>query len=47
VVEKLDVTFDQKSFGIKFKKDAGTIKETLLGMEKDKLEVIRKELESG
>ncbi|ORY33030.1 hypothetical protein BCR39DRAFT_463850 [Naematelia encephala] len=45
-VEKLDCQFDAKAFGMKFKKDATTIKETLLGLEKDQLQIIMDELES-
>jgi glycyl-tRNA synthetase len=44
-VEKLEVTFDAKAFGIKFKKDAGTIKETLLASDKERLQCIKDELE--
>lgn len=47
IVEKLDVTFDAKAFGMKFKKDAGTIKDTLLGMEKERLQCVKDELEKG
>ncbi|OXH30284.1 glycine-tRNA ligase [Cryptococcus neoformans] len=46
-VEKLECTFDAKAFGMKFKKDATMIKETLLGLEKDKLQCIKNELEKG
>lgn len=46
-VEKLECTFDAKAFGMKFKKDATMIKETLLGLEKDKLQCIKDELEKG
>ena len=46
-VEKLQVTFDSKAFGIKFKKDAALIKETLQNLEKDKLQCIKDELASG
>lgn len=46
-VEKLECTFDAKNFGIKFKKDATVIKETILGLEKDKLQCIKDELEKN
>ncbi|WWC90967.1 glycine-tRNA ligase [Kwoniella dendrophila CBS 6074] len=46
-VEKLDVQFDAKKFGMAFKKDATAIKETLLGLEKDKLQCIKDELANG
>ncbi|OCF40405.1 glycine-tRNA ligase [Kwoniella heveanensis CBS 569] len=46
-VDKLEVTFDAKAFGMKFKKDATMIKETLLGLEKDKLQCIKDELVNG
>ena len=41
VVEKLEVTFDAKAFGIKFKKDATMIKETLLAMDTERLQCVR------
>lgn len=44
IVEKLEVTFNAKDFGIKFKKDAAIIKETLLGMEKERLQCVKDEL---
>ena len=47
MVEKLDCTFDAKAFGIKFKKDAAIIKDTLNGMERDGLQCIKDELEKG
>ncbi|WWD21320.1 glycine-tRNA ligase [Kwoniella shandongensis] len=47
VVEKLEVTFEAKAFGMKFKKDATMIKDTLLGLEKDKLQCIKDELANG
>ncbi|KAK8844025.1 glycine-tRNA ligase [Kwoniella newhampshirensis] len=47
VVDKLEVTFEAKAFGMKFKKDATLIKETLMGMEKDKLQCIKDELANG
>ncbi|WVR08850.1 glycine-tRNA ligase [Kwoniella sp. DSM 27419] len=46
-VDKLEVTFEAKAFGMKFKKDATMIKETLLGLDKDKLQSIKDELASG
>ncbi|WVN87971.1 glycine-tRNA ligase [Cryptococcus depauperatus CBS 7841] len=46
-VEKLECTFDAKAFGIKFKKNAAMIKETLSGLEKDKLQCIKDELAKG
>ncbi|KAK4685714.1 glycyl-tRNA synthetase, partial [Tremellales sp. Uapishka_1] len=47
VVEKLDVKIEAKAFGMKFKKDATVIKETLFGLEKEKLQVIKDDLEKG
>ncbi|KAL1407541.1 Glycine--tRNA ligase 1, mitochondrial [Vanrija albida] len=47
VVEKLDVQFDAKAFGQKFKKDAGAIKETLLGLPKERLQCIKDEFASA
>ncbi|WVO15499.1 glycine-tRNA ligase [Cryptococcus depauperatus] len=46
-VEKLECTFDAKAFGIMFKKNAAMIKETLSGLEKDKLQCIKDELAKG
>ena len=46
-VEKLQVSFDAKQFGMRFKKDAATIKETLLSLEDDKLQCIKDELFNG
>ena len=46
-VEKLQVSFDAKQFGMRFKKDAATIKETLLSLEDDKLQCIKDELVNG
>jgi glycyl-tRNA synthetase len=46
IVEKLDVQFDAKPFGIKFKKDASTIKESLLGMDKERLQCVKDEFEA-
>ncbi|KAL7421097.1 Glycine--tRNA ligase 1, mitochondrial [Cryptotrichosporon argae] len=47
IVDKLDVQYDAKKFGITFKKDAAAIKDTLAGLEKDKLQCIKDELEKG
>jgi len=47
VVDKLQAVLNAKAFGMKFKKDAATVKETLLGLEKDKLQCIKDELEKG
>ncbi|ODN97300.1 glycine-tRNA ligase [Cryptococcus wingfieldii CBS 7118] len=44
IVDKLEITFDAKAFGMKFKKDATMIKEFLLSLEKDKLQCIKDEL---
>ena len=46
-VEKLQVSFDAKQFGMRFKKDAATVKETLLALEDDKLQCIKDELANG
>jgi glycyl-tRNA synthetase len=46
VVEKLQVNISAKDFGIKFKKDATTIRESLMGMERERLQCIKDELES-
>ncbi|WVQ74441.1 glycine-tRNA ligase [Cryptococcus sp. DSM 104548] len=43
-VDKLEITFDAKAFGMKFKKDATMIKEFLMSLEKDKLQCIKDEL---
>jgi glycyl-tRNA synthetase len=45
-VEKLECTFNAKDFGIKFKKDATMIKETLLGLDRERLQCIKDELDS-
>lgn len=45
-VEKLECTFDAKAFGITFKKDAATVKDTLLASDKERLQCIKDELES-
>ncbi|WVQ81285.1 glycine-tRNA ligase [Cryptococcus sp. DSM 104549] len=45
VVDTFECVFDAKAFGMKFKKDATLIKETLMGLEKEKLECIKKEFE--
>ncbi|RXK37445.1 glycine-tRNA ligase [Tremella mesenterica] len=47
VVEKLECTFDAKAFGMKFKKEAGMLKETLAGMDRDRLQCVKDELETG
>ena len=47
VVDKLECQFDAKAFGMKFKKDAGMLKETLLGMDKDRLQCVKDELTKG
>ena len=47
IVEKLECTFDAKAFGITFKKDAGMLKETLLGMDRDRLQRVKDDLEKG
>jgi len=47
IVEKLECTFDAKAFGIKFKKDAGMLKETLMGMDRERLQCVKDELEIG
>lgn len=44
-VEKLEVSFDAKAFGIKFKKDAASIKETLQGLDKERLQCVKDELD--
>ncbi|BEJ08591.1 hypothetical protein CcaverHIS641_0506850 [Cutaneotrichosporon cavernicola] len=44
-VEKLECTFDAKKFGMTFKKDAGTIKDTLLASDKERLQCVKDELE--
>jgi glycyl-tRNA synthetase (class II) len=45
-VEKLECTFNAKDFGIKFKKDATMIKESLLGLDRERLQCIKDELDS-
>jgi glycyl-tRNA synthetase len=45
-VEKLVISYKPKEFGMAFKKDAATVKETLEGLEEDKLQCIMDELES-
>lgn len=45
-VEKLECTFNAKDFGIKFKKDASMIKETLLGLDRDRLQCVKDELDT-
>ena len=47
IVEKLECSFDAKTFGIKFKKDATMIKDTLLGMDRKRLQSVKDELEKG
>lgn len=44
-VEKLDVQYDAKAFGIKFKKDAATIKSTLAESDKERLQCIKDEMD--
>lgn len=44
-VEKLDVQYDAKAFGIKFKKDAATIKTTLAESDTERLQCIKDEME--
>ncbi|KAK1922630.1 hypothetical protein DB88DRAFT_512150 [Papiliotrema laurentii] len=46
-VEKLEVVTDPKAFGIKFKKDATSIRETLTGMDKERLQCVKDELEKN
>jgi glycyl-tRNA synthetase len=43
-VETFECQFDAKAMGMKFKKEAGAIKEFVMGLERDKLECIKKEL---
>jgi len=45
-VEKLECTFNAKDFGIKFKKDATMIKESLLGLDRERLQCVKDELDS-
>ena len=45
-VDTFECQFDAKALGMKFKKDAGMIREFITGLEKDKLECIQNELES-
>lgn len=45
-VDTFECQFDAKALGMKFKKDAGMIREFITGLEKDKLECIKNELES-
>lgn len=44
-VEKLDVQYDAKAFGIKFKKDAATIKTTLAESDTERLQCIKDEMD--
>lgn len=44
VVEKLEASFNAKDLGMKFKKDAGTIKATITGSDKARLQCIKDEL---
>lgn len=37
-VEKFDVSYDAKAFGMHFKKDAGTIKEAIAALERPAME---------
>jgi glycyl-tRNA synthetase len=46
-VQKLECTFNAKDFGIKFKKDATMIKESLLGLDRERLQCIKDELDSA
>lgn len=45
-VETFECQFDAKAMGMKFKKEAVQIKEFMMGLEADKLECIKNELES-
>ena len=47
MVDTFDVQFDAKAVGMKFKKEAGAIKEFIQGLERDKLECIKDELEKN
>jgi glycyl-tRNA synthetase len=47
VVEKLEPTFDAKAFGMKFKKEAGMLKEFIFAMEKEQLQCVKDELANG
>ncbi|RSH95146.1 Glycine--tRNA ligase 1, mitochondrial [Saitozyma podzolica] len=47
VVEKLVPTFDAKAFGMKFKKEAGMLKEFIFAMEKEQLQCVKDELAKG
>jgi len=47
VVDKLECVFDAKAFGLQFRKDAGMIKEFLQGLDKERLQCIKDELETG
>jgi glycyl-tRNA synthetase len=46
-VDKLDVQIQAKAFGMKFKKEATMVKETLMGLDKERLQCIKDELEQG
>ena len=47
IVDRLQVSFDAKKFGMHFKKDAATVKETLLGLDEERLQCIKGELSNG
>lgn len=47
VVEKLDVQFDAKAFGMKFKKDAATIRNTITGLDEERLQCLKDELDKA
>lgn len=46
-IEKLQINYKPKEFGMAFKKDAATVKETLESLDEDKLQCIKDELEKG
>jgi glycyl-tRNA synthetase len=46
-VEKLECAFNAKDFGIKFKKDATMIKESLMGLDRERLQCVKDELDSA
>lgn len=45
-IEKLEASYNAKDFGIKFKKDAAVIRNTIDGSDKERLQCIKDELES-
>lgn len=47
IVEKLDVQFDSKAFGIKFKKDATMIRESILALDEERKQCLKDELANG